>query len=50
VASCLLVACAARRDGLGELGKPGSGGLDEPILDDKLVGFPGAPGDTSPNP
>jgi hypothetical protein len=35
---------------LGELGKPGSGGLDEPILDDKLVGFPGAPGDTSPNP
>ncbi len=35
---------------LGELGKPGSGGLDAPILDDKLVGFPGAPGDTSPNP
>jgi hypothetical protein len=35
---------------LGELGKPGPGGLDEPILDDKLIGFPGAPGDTSPNP
>ncbi|UQA55348.1 hypothetical protein [Polyangium aurulentum] len=35
---------------LGNLGKPGAGGLDAPILDDKLVGFPGAPGDTSPNP
>ncbi|UQA60750.1 hypothetical protein [Polyangium aurulentum] len=35
---------------LGTLGEPGPGGQDEPILDDKLVGFPGAPGDTSPNP
>jgi hypothetical protein len=36
--------------GLPQLGKPGSGGLDAPILDDKLVGSPGTPGDTSPNP
>jgi hypothetical protein len=35
---------------LGGLGKPGTGGLDEPILDDNLVGFPGTPGPTSPNP
>ena len=33
-----------------ELGGTGWGGLDEPILDDGLVGFPGKPGDTSPNP
>jgi len=33
-----------------ELGDPGMGGLDEPILDDGLVGYPGVPGKTSPNP
>jgi hypothetical protein len=35
---------------LPELGAPGSDDLDAPILDDKLVGFPGTPGETSPNP
>jgi len=35
---------------LPSLGTGGSGGLDQPILDDNLVGDPGTPGDTSPNP
>jgi len=35
---------------LGALGGSGMGGLDAPILDDGLVGDPGEPGNTSPNP
>jgi hypothetical protein len=36
--------------GLPSLGSGGSGGQDQPILDDNLRGEPGTPGDTSPNP
>jgi len=35
---------------LDDLGGPGMGGLDEPMLDDQLIGYPGKPGPTSPNP
>ncbi|UQA59181.1 hypothetical protein [Polyangium aurulentum] len=36
--------------GLPSLGSGASAGQDQPILDDNLIGDPGAPGDTSPNP
>jgi hypothetical protein len=35
---------------LGTLKASSPGGLDEPMLDDSLVGYPGTPGKTEPNP
>jgi hypothetical protein len=35
---------------LGTLKASSPGGLDEPMLDDSLVGYPGTPGKTGPNP
>lgn len=35
---------------LGPLGSTALGGLDAPILDDNLLGSPGVPGNTAPNP
>lgn len=35
---------------LNSLGAASSGSLDSPILDDGMIGYPGNPGNTSPNP